>query len=73
MLIKDQDEVIAMLEGVRDQKLYVVLLPCVRRNIGIESRKQLARLSDHALSTPGAPVDQQVKMEVDSTASSPHD
>ncbi|EJD04217.1 uncharacterized protein FOMMEDRAFT_106762 [Fomitiporia mediterranea MF3/22] len=56
MLIKDQDDVIAMLEQLRDQK-----------------RDQLSRFSSHALSTSGPPKDSQVKMEVDSTASSPHD
>ncbi|KAL5534492.1 hypothetical protein ACEPAG_954 [Sanghuangporus baumii] len=56
MLIKDQDEVIAMLESVRDQKI-----------------KQLARFSEHTYMTSGPPTDQQIKMEVDSTASSPHD
>ncbi|KAI5123748.1 hypothetical protein M0805_000340 [Coniferiporia weirii] len=56
MHIEEQNEVIAMLEQLRDSK-----------------RALLEQFSARALTTAGAPIETQVRMEVDSTASSPHD
>ncbi|TDL28875.1 hypothetical protein BD410DRAFT_824454 [Rickenella mellea] len=56
LLIEEQNQVIAMLEELRDRK-----------------RQQLAELSMCALSTSSGQSTQDMKMEIDSTASSPHD
>ncbi|THH05561.1 hypothetical protein EW145_g4702 [Phellinidium pouzarii] len=56
MLIEEQNDVIAMLERLRDLK-----------------QAQLAQFSERVLATAGASAEQQARIEVDSTASSPHD
>ena len=72
MLIKEQDEVIAMLERIRDQKQYVYSHLVQLKPINFH-REQLARFSEHDSITSGPSRDQQTRMEIDSTASSPHD
>jgi hypothetical protein len=70
MLIEKQDEIIDMLEKLRDHKQYV-------RDEGIKlsltyetTRQQLSQFSTRALSSGGAMTDD-MKMEIDSMASTP--
>ncbi|PAV22215.1 hypothetical protein PNOK_0217200 [Pyrrhoderma noxium] len=60
MLVSEQNDVIAMLETLRDMK-----------------RSQLSQFSSQSLSVSntgtGISADEQMKIEIDSTASSPHD
>jgi len=56
LLIEEQNDVITMLEELRDLK-----------------RSQLAQFSSTALSASSANVENSIKMEIDSTASSPHE
>jgi hypothetical protein len=73
MLVEEQDEIIDMLEKLRDHKQYVpdetffkvfFLYVC-------STRQQLSQFSTCILSSSGGSVDGDVKMEVDSMASTP--
>jgi hypothetical protein len=74
MLVEEQDEIIDMLEKLRDHKQYVpdetfflkysFLYVC-------STRQQLSQFSTCILSSSRGSVDGDVKMEVDSMASTP--
>lgn len=75
MLIEEQDEVLAMLEKLRDIKRYIYIL-ILEGRLQISGAKkhasvQLEKFSARQLSTVGPEI--QTRMEIDSTASSPHD
>ena len=72
----EQDEIIAMLEEMRDHKRYAAAVPemCPLLAEYRPCRRQLAEFSARAVSTGyggGGGEEQEIKMEVDSTASTP--
>lgn len=70
----EQDEIIAMLEEMRDHKRYAVVTPelCALLAECRHCRRQLAEFSARAVSTGyGGGEEKEIKMEVDSTASTP--
>lgn len=72
MLIEEQDEVIDMLERLRDRKRFVHSgLGCAMLHYSLQTREQLSHFSDCALSST-LNVSDQHKMEVDSMASTPY-
>jgi hypothetical protein len=69
LLIEDQDEVIQMLEALRDRKRYVVVLSLVRVLFD-SNRAQLERFSRQPLQSSVMSATEQ-QMEIDSMASTP--
>lgn len=73
MLIQDQDEVIEMLEKLRDRKEYVPPISTIILCSLHHCRAQLAQFSARALVSIGPSVTEN-RMEIDSMASTPfHD
>lgn len=74
MLVEEQDEVIDMLERLRDHKQYVIYLPLTRLKVSLDAitcRRQLNQFSTRILASSSGHFSEETKMEIDSMASTP--
>jgi len=71
MLIQEQDEVIDMLERLRDRKRFVAFPVARCSHYPFKTREQLSHFSDRVLSS-ALIVTNEHKMEIDSMASTPY-